>query len=66
MRSDFMPTRSSIGCSLEKKPTPLQERIDRADAMLARLIDDIGGGPALAGLRRDALRIKHVLRDVED
>lgn len=66
MRSDCMPTRSSAGCSLEEKPTPLQTRIDRADEMLAKLIDYIGTGPALAIVRRDMLRIKHILRDVDE
>ena len=42
-----------------------QSRIDRADELLARLIDDIGTGPALDRLRKDALRIKHVLRGLD-
>lgn len=41
------------------------KRIDRADELLARLIDDIGTGPALDRLRKDAQRIKHVLRGLD-
>ena len=44
---------------------PVEKRIDRADELLARLIDDIGTGPALDRLRKDALRIKHVLRGLD-
>lgn len=43
----------------------LQKKVDRADELLARLIDDIGTGPALERLRKDALRIKHVLRGLD-
>lgn len=68
MRDDCMPTLESAGCSLDAPdpalPAP-QARIDRADELLARLIDDIGTGPALDRLRKDALRIKHVLRGLD-
>ena len=63
MRSDCMPTEESIGDSLNEIPP--QARIDRADELLARLIDDIGTGPALSRLRKDAQRIKHVLRGTD-
>lgn len=37
-------------------------RADHADELLARLLDDIGTGPALASLRAQAHKIKLVLR----
>ena len=41
------------------------DRIARADELLARLIDDIGTGPAFDRLRKDAQRIKNVLRGLD-
>ncbi len=65
MDSRSMTTKQSTGCSLEKEAPPAQARIDRADELLARLIDDIGTGPAFDRLRKDALRIKHILRGTD-
>lgn len=50
--------------SLQEMP-PAQARIDRADELLAQLIDDIGTGPAFDRLRKDALRIKNMLRGLD-
>jgi hypothetical protein len=44
---------------------PADARIDRADELLARLVDSIGTGSAFDRLRKDALRIKHVLRGLD-
>lgn len=65
MRGDMMPTKDSMGDSLEPEAVPAEARINRADELLARLIDDIGTGPALDRLRKDVLRIKHVLRGLD-
>lgn len=40
----------------------LQRRMDVADEMLARLIDEIGTGRGVASLRAQAVAIKHELR----
>jgi hypothetical protein len=50
---------------LNVSPLTPEKRIDRADELLARLVADIGPGPALDQLRKDALRIKHVLRGLD-
>ena len=42
----------------------LKRRMDVADEMLAKLLDDIGTGPGLAALRRQVLDIKHELRGI--
>ena len=46
----------------DKMARELQRRCDVADEMLAKLIDDIGTGPGLASIRRQAFDIKHELR----
>lgn len=40
-------------------------RADRADELLAHLLDDLGTGPALAPLRAQARKIKLVLRGLD-
>lgn len=42
----------------------LKLRMSVADEMLAKLIDDIGTGPGVASLRKQALDIKHELRGI--
>lgn len=44
--------------------TSLRKRVDMADELLADLIDEIGTGPGVAGLRAKAYAIKHILRDL--
>jgi hypothetical protein len=43
----------------------MAKRIERADELLARLVDDIGTSPALDRLRKDVLRIKNVLHGLD-
>lgn len=42
-----------------------RKRIELANELLTRLIDDIGTGPALSKLRADAHRIQQVLRGLD-
>lgn len=48
----------------ERRAEELQRRIDVADEMLARLMDDIGTGPGVANLREQARAVKHELRGI--
>lgn len=62
MTHDPGPEQREQARSQEAASRRRQARIELADDLLAHLIDSIGTGSAMARLRADALRIKHVLR----
>ena len=55
----MMATSASIAKEEYDRANELQRRMDVADEMLAKLIDDIGTGPGVASLRKQAYAIKH-------
>lgn len=55
------PTEAKLAAEHERANI-LQRRVDIADEMLDKLINDIGTGAGVAPLRKQALDIKHELR----
>lgn len=62
---DFDAQRAKAQAEIEACKADPQKRMDRADELLDRLANGIGTGSAVAEIRKDVMRIKHVLRGLD-